>query len=282
MRLGVLFLMLMVSLIGYSQQSGSPVKLNKIGDNLFEVVDGRGAKGGAFIGENGIILIDTKQDEFSVKQTLDELGKLTDKKVEYIINTHSDGDHVTGNRFFPNGIKIIAHENCRKEMLLPKRDGSPSDWAGDGLKDFLPSIVFSKGMTLYSGNDKIQLFYFGIGHTTGDIVVYFEKDKIAFIGDQVFKGRTQLIHSYKGGNTFEHVKTLEKIVENIDSEKFYTGHSAVLNKSDISEHIAAMKKMQSDIAGYIKDGLVKEQILEKFGSDKQALAGSVFNELSNK
>ncbi len=83
-------------------------------------------------------------------------------------------------------------------------------------------------------------------------------------------------------NTFEHVKTLEKILANIDSEKFYTGHSAVLNKSDISEHIAAMKKMQSDIAGYIKDGLVKEQILEKFGSDKQALAGSVFNELSNK
>ena len=65
----------------------------------------------------------------------------------------------------------------------------------------------------------MELWYFGVGHTTGDIVVYFPEEKTAFLGDQIFFSRPQLIHAYKGGHSFEHVKTVTKLLEKIDAEK---------------------------------------------------------------
>lgn len=261
------------------QQAPKPVKLNAISPNLYEVMDGRGARGGVYIGDNGVLIIDTKQDENSVKQTLDELAKISDKQIMFIVNTHSDGDHVTGNRFFPSNITIISHENCRKEFLLPKRDGSPSDWAGTDLFKFVPSVTFENEMTLYLGSKRVELSYFGVGHTTGDAVVYFPEEKVAFIGDQVFVGRVQLIHAYKGGNSFEHVKTLKKILEKIKAEKFYTGHSDVLTRDDINNHIVLMTDLQKKIKSLISINKTLDQTTSEFEVGQKALVEIIYNEV---
>lgn len=98
------------------QNTVTPVSLNKIGDNIYEVKGGRGANGGAFIGKSGVLLIDSKMDKESVDQTLTEIRKLTDKPIRFLVNTHSDGDHVFGNRFLPESVVFVAHENCCKEL----------------------------------------------------------------------------------------------------------------------------------------------------------------------
>ena len=103
-------------------------KFEKISDNLYQVLGGRGSNGGAYIGDNGVLLIEAKMNESSVIQTMAELKKITDKPVTYLVSTHSDGDHINGNRYFPESVIFIAHENCRSDFFLPKRDGSPSDW----------------------------------------------------------------------------------------------------------------------------------------------------------
>ncbi|MFO7786124.1 MAG: hypothetical protein R6V25_15955, partial [Desulfatiglandales bacterium] len=56
-------------------------------------------------------------------------------------------------------------------------------------------IAFNGNLHLHMGNQTTEMYYFGVGHTTGDIVVYFPEEKTTFIGDQVFKGRPHLIHS---------------------------------------------------------------------------------------
>ena len=140
------------------QQEPKPVKLNKISDNLYEVLDGKGARSGLFIGENGIMVIDAKQDEISVKQTLAEIAKVSDKPIKYLVDTHSDADHVTGNRFFPTSVTIVSHENCRKEFFHAKRDGSASDWNNPELLPFIPSVIFNDQMDLYFGSQKVELF----------------------------------------------------------------------------------------------------------------------------
>ncbi len=61
----------------------------------------------------------------TVDQVIKGLRKITDKPVKYLVNTHSDGDHVTGNRYFPQTVTFIAHENCRKDFFRPGRNGAP-------------------------------------------------------------------------------------------------------------------------------------------------------------
>ena len=261
------------------QNAPSPVSLNKIGDKLYEVKGGSGANGGAFIGDYGILLIDAKMNQESVDQTIQEIRKLTDKPIRFLVNTHSDGDHVAGNRFFPESVVFIAHENCRLEFLHPGRNGEPSSWNDPELAPYIPAVTFSSKMDLHIDAKKVELWYFGIGHTTGDAVVYFPDERIAFIGDQVFEGRVQLIHSYKGGNSFKHVETLEKMVETLDAEKFYCGHNEALERNTIRAHISEMKDLQNKVTGYMNNNYTLESIKQEFNKDQGNLIETIYNEV---
>jgi glyoxylase-like metal-dependent hydrolase (beta-lactamase superfamily II) len=102
-----------------------------------------------------------------VDQILEGINKLTDKPIKFLVDTHSDGDHIWGNQFFPPGITIVAHENCQKEFFHEKRDGSPSDWNDPKLASFLPAVTYKDKMDLYLGSKKVELWHFGVGHTKG-------------------------------------------------------------------------------------------------------------------
>jgi glyoxylase-like metal-dependent hydrolase (beta-lactamase superfamily II) len=269
---------LLVSLT-FAQSQVLPVGLEKISEGLYQILGGSGANGGVYIGENGVLVIDAKMDKDSVDKTIEEIKKITDKPIKYLVNTHSDGDHTAGNKFFPDTVIIIAQENCRKEMLLPNRNGSPSEWTKPELAPFLPSITFRDKMDIYLGSKDVQLWHFGVGHTTGDAVVYFPEERVAFLGDQYFLGRPQLIHSYKGGNSFEHVKTLEKMLATLNAEKFCSGHSDIVGRSEIKKHIEQIKEMQGKVKSLIEKNKTLEEIKKEFEQNQSALVESIYNEL---
>jgi glyoxylase-like metal-dependent hydrolase (beta-lactamase superfamily II) len=273
------FILLFISSSFAQQQEILPVKLKMISEGLYEVLDGRGASGGVYIGENEVLLIDSKMDKKSVDETIEGIKKITDKRIKYLINTHSDADHIDGNQYLPQATTFIAHENCRKEFFHPKRDGTPSDWNKPERRPFLPAITFRDQMNLYFGSKKVELWYFGVGHTTGDAVVYFRDEKTAFIGDQIFLTRAQLIHSYKGGNSFEHVKTLTRMLEVLDAEKFYSGHSEMADRKTIIKHIAEMKERQGKVKALIDKNKTLEEIRNEVKPNETGLIETIYNEL---
>jgi cyclase len=260
-------------------QEAAPVRLSKLADRLYEVLDGRGARGGAYLGDQAILLIDTKMDKQSVNQTLAALKQVSGKPVKYVINTHSDGDHVNGNQYMPEEVTFIAHENCRQELLRPTRDGKPSPWNNNELSRCLPSITFRDKMGLFLGSQKVELWYFGTGHTTGDIVVYFPEAKTAFLGDQFFGARPQLIHAYKGGNAFAHIATLEKMLATLDAVTFCSGHSEPADRNSILQHITQMKAMQEKVRSLVGQGKSLADIKPAFPDNEAALVETLYNEL---
>ena len=276
-----LFLLLFAS-YSFSQQSEvQPVEFKKISDRLYEIVGGRGANGGAYIGDNAVLIIDAKMDQKSVDQVIKGIEKIADNPIKYLVNTHSDGDHVTGNQYFPETVTLISHENCRKELFHPSSDGTPSEWNKPELAPFIPSLTFRDKMDVYLGSMRIELWYFGIGHTTGDTVVYFPEEKTAFLGDQIFLTRPQLIHSYKGGNSFEHVKTLVKMLDTLNAEKFCSGHSEIADREAISNHIDKMKKRQEKVKELIEKGKSLEEIKSEFEENEARLIESIYNEIKS-
>ena len=278
----LIFSVLLVSSSSFVQQREvAPVELKKISGNLYEILGGSGANGGVYISDDGVLVIDAKMSKESVAQTIEEIRKITDKPIKYLVNTHSDGDHISGNRFFPKDVTIVAHENCRKEFFHPRRDGEPSEWNNPELAPFLPSLTFSKKMDIHLGSKKVELWYFGVGHTKGDSVVYFSEEKTAFLGDQIFMGRPQLIHSYKGGNSFNHVKALTKTLDTLEAEKFSSGHSDLIDRSAIKQHIEQMKKRQGKVRTFILQGKSLEEIKKAFEENEARLIESIFNEIKS-
>lgn len=277
----VIALLLLFPTVLYAQQRGTPsVEFTKISENLYEIVGGRGSNSGAYIGDNGVLLIDSKMDKGYVDQVVRGLQKITDTPIKFLVNTHSDGDHINGNRYLPQTTTFVAHENCRKEFFGSDRNGNPSEWSEPELLPFTPAVTFRDKMDIYLGSKKVELWYFGVGHTTGDIVVYFPEEKTAFIGDQVFLTRPQLIHSYKGGDSFGHLKTLTKMLETIDAERFCSGHSEMTDRAGIQNHIVKMTGMQKKVIGLIQQGKTLEQVKAGFDEAERRLVESIYSEIS--
>lgn len=261
-------------------REATPITLEKISGNLYQILGGRGASGGAYIGSNEVLIIDSKMDKNSVDGIYKEVAKLTDKPITKLINTHSDGDHINGNQFFPESVSIIAHVNCRKDFLLSQRNGDPSKWKADDMQAFIPDITFTDKLNIDLGNQNIELYYFGVGHTTGDIVVYFPQEKTAFIGDQVFFRRPQLIHSYKGGNSFEHIKTTKALLK-LDANKFCSGHAEIKTKKDIEQHINELTAFQIQVSKMFNAGKTLAEIKAEFEENESRLVESVYNEIKS-
>lgn len=272
------FILLFTLSINAQNRELAPISLEKISNNLYQILGGRGASGGMYIGENEVLIIDSKMDKASVEGIYKAVAEITDKPITTLVNTHSDGDHINGNAYFDKSVRIIAHENCRKEFFHTQRNGSPSKWLEEEMRAFVPQITFSDKLNIHLGNKTVQLHYFGVGHTTGDIVVYFPEEKTAFIGDQVFWGRPQLIHSYKGGNSFEHVKTTENILA-LDAEKFCSGHAEIKSRDDMKQHLVEITAFQEKVKSLVSQGKSLDETKASFNENEGRLVESIYNEL---
>lgn len=276
---GTVLLLLITSMVLSAQERETPpVSLDKVSESVYQILGGSGSNGGVIVGENAVLLVDAKMNEESVNKTIEAVNKLTNKPIRYLVNTHSDGDHIMGNRYFSSSVTFIAHENCRNDFFK-ENFGRESDWDEPEYFPFTPSVTFKEKLNIWLGKDKVELHYFGVGHTTGDAVVYFPEDKIAFLGDQYFNTRPQLIHSNKDGNSFEHVRTLTLMLETLDAETFLSGHSDPAGRADIEKHIQSMVDRQLAVEKCISQDLTLEKTLEEFNENETRLVTSIYNEL---
>jgi cyclase len=275
------FALLFLSVFGQESEV-PPVEFKKLSDRLYLITGGLGANSGAFIGDNGVLIIEGKADEKSVDLVLDGLKKITDKPVLYLVNTHYDLDHCWGNQFYPESVIKIAHENLRKDLYHPKgRYKEHRDHPQ--FKKHLPSVTFRDKMDILLGSQKVELWYFGKGHSTGDIVVYFPGEQTAFVGDQVFLGMTPGVYSEIGGNTFEHVKTLNKMMDTLDAEQFISGHyNSILSRADIWTYIDGVRKKQEKVRELLNQGYSLEKVKNEFPENDRYLVESMYSEIKSK
>jgi len=265
-------------LLRAQERETPPVSLQKITESVYQVNGGQGSNGGAIIGDNAVLLIDSKMNEESVNQTINAVRELTDKPIKYLFNTHSDGDHIMGNRYFPASIVVMAHENCRDDFFK-ENFGRESDWGTPEFYPFTPSITFSKTMDLWLGKQKVEFYYFGAGHTTGDAFVYVPEEKVVFIGDMYFATRPQLIHSIKNGNSLQYVSTMTKMLETLDAGIFLSGHSEPAEREEIQKHIQLMVERQNKVRDLVEQGKTQEETLAAFDETEERLVTSIYSEI---
>src|SRR5207244_175401 len=159
--------------------------------NLY-ALGGGGGNTGVFIGTNGVIVVDTKNPGYGTP-ILNKIKELTPKPVTMIINTHTHGDHVSGNVEFPATVDVIVQENTKKNMenMAPAtgiaQTGPPTNIFKVNNGKGMAKRTFKDKMSIGSGNDKIDLYYFGRGHTNGDAWVVFPALRVMHAGD-IFSG----------------------------------------------------------------------------------------------
>src|SRR5712672_2385432 len=169
--LGLLLAVGAASMAAQTPATPKIIDIMKLKDNLYVLTSSTpgnaatfsGGNVAVFITDGGVTLVDDKLAGWG-QAVLDKVKSVTDKPITRIINTHTHGDHTGNNGFFGANVEIVAQEQTKTNM--EKMDA----FKGDNAK-FLPSKTYADKLTLGSGKDRLDLYFFGAGHTNGDSCV---------------------------------------------------------------------------------------------------------------
>ena len=220
--------------------------VEKVEDNLYVLRGGPGTYSGepvvagnttVFVADAGVVVVDTKFAGLG-QEILDTIRTLTEKPVTTIINTHTHFDHTGSNTEFSAAVDIVAHENT-KANLSQETCGEVTNcqaFKGDNAR-FLPNRTFARQMSLFEGADRIDLRYFGPGHTSGDTIVVFRALGVATVGDLFVSRSLPPVMPDDGGSAVALVQTLASAVNSIkDVHTVITGHSDTVTWQGLEEY----------------------------------------------
>lgn len=210
-------------------------QIQKVRDNLYFVSGGdtyerstwTGGNTVVFVTQNGVVLVDTMLAGAG-RGILAQVKSVTDKPVTTIINTHTHFDHSGSNNEFPSTVEFVAHENTRANMARPTCPPVTNcdAFKGENAK-FLPKRTFKDRLSLFSGKDQVDLYYFGRGHTNGDTFVVFPAVRVMHTGDMFPRAHMPFIDvADNSGSAVEFSETLLKAVSTIKNvETVVGGHT---------------------------------------------------------
>jgi len=242
-----------ITAAGFQTQAPPPLEIQKVKDNLYMVVtpDYGAGNTAVFITDNGVILVDTKTPG-NGQSILDKLKSVTQKPVTMIINTHTHQDHTGSNEYFTGNVEFVAHANTKANMQKMTEFAGPK-------ATFIPSKTFKDKLTIGSGKDRIDLYYFGRAHTNGDAWVVFPALRTVHSGDAFAGKNTPLIDTANGGSVAEYAATISKASATLkDIDTIITGHSALMKPADLNEYADFNREFLTWIKNEIKAGKTAE------------------------
>jgi glyoxylase-like metal-dependent hydrolase (beta-lactamase superfamily II) len=212
-----------LAVAGVSAQRGPRIPptgaITRVRDTLY-VIPGAGGNTTVFVTSAGVVLVDTKLAN-NGEAIMNQVKTVTNAPVSTIINTHTHPDHNGSNDYFKAArptVEVVTHERTKAWVEANPR-------SNPAMK---PDRTFADTMTLGTGKDRIDLYYFGAGHTNGDAFVVFRSVRAMCIGDLMAWKMAPLIDPATGGSVVALPATLEKALKGIKNvDTVIEGHGDV-------------------------------------------------------
>jgi glyoxylase-like metal-dependent hydrolase (beta-lactamase superfamily II) len=237
---------LMVSSIALSAQAQfgtAPVELEliKVKDDIY-VIHGAYVPGNvtALITNEGVLLVD---DDFAVDHDnlMKKLREVTNQPVKYVINSHYHNDHSGGNaKLKAQGTLAVASIAAGRRLA----EASPADAV---------NITVEPRGAVHLGGKVAEIYWFGRGHTDGDVVVLFPHARTISMGDLFTHGEglPQLVDHAGGGSAKEWTATLDKVLA-LDFDTVVPGHGTVTNKQAVRDARATSQRMTEVLSQMVR------------------------------
>ena len=153
------------------------------------------------------------------REIIPKIQTQTNKPIRFAFDTHHHGDHAYANQVWADAGAIpVAHENVVEEMRKYETalfGGKPGRWEEQvknredlrATKLKAPTLLYRDVMIFDDGKHRVELRYFGVGHTHGDGFAWLPKEKILFTGDAAVNGPWNYLAD---GDSAAWVETLAK------------------------------------------------------------------------
>ena len=182
----------------------------------------RGGTIGWYVAPDAVVVVDSQFPD-TAQMFLDGLKPRTQRKIDLFINTHHHGDHTGGNKVLrPSVTKMVAHEN---EPGLQKKQAAAAKTED---AQAYPDETFKDTWKADLGKEIVTAKYYGPGHTSGDIAVFFERANVVQMGDLMFSNRHPRVDRPSGASIRNWIATLDKVTKEHNADTIYIfGHAKV-------------------------------------------------------
>lgn len=242
-----------------------PLKIERVKGDL-HLISGEGGNVAAYATSEGVVLVDDMFDR-NHADILAQVKTISDRPLRYVINTHQHDDHAGGDFKMLPLTEVIAHRNVYanlKNLKRPYFEDTPGTPIG------LPRVTFSDRLDVHLGGKDVEAYYFGRGHTSGDIVVYFPELRAIHTGDLFISGSRRGVPIYvdamQGGSLLEWTRTLERTLQ-LDFDIVIPGHGPVATKADLVRFNADIGAMRTRLQTMIKGGASKDEVVQTIEKD---------------
>ena len=248
--------------------------------NVYMLV-GAGGNIAVQVGKEGVLVVDTSFAQMADK-VLAAIRTLSDKPIQYIINTHVHPDHIGGNEKLAKAGKsivggnfvanvgqeaastanIIAHENVMNRMSAPTGATAPTPSAA-----WPTDTYFTASKDMFFNGEAIQLFHEANAHTDGDSIVFFRRSDVVVAGDIFTPATYPFIDLARGGNIQGIVKGLNHIIDiTVPAEKqeggtyVIPGHGRLCDEADVVEYRDMVTIVRDRVLDMVKKGMTLAQV----------------------
>ncbi len=169
-------------------------RVEELAPNVYGYISDFDPNCGFVVGDEHVIVIDTRPTPRMARGFLDDIRSVTDKPVKFIVLTHYHAVRVLGASAFGDGATVIA-SNGTLDWIRTRGQADFDSEAGrfprlfQGIEEIpgltFPAISFEREMSLWTGGRELRLQCLGRGHSNGDTVVWLPDCGVLFSGDVV-------------------------------------------------------------------------------------------------
>lgn len=222
-----------------------------------------GANVGLVVTGEGAVLVDTPMSSPKARRWREEIARVTEREIAYVINTDYHGEHILGNRFFP-GV-VVAHELVWKkandeafrrrlfESLWKELISKPED-----LEIVPPQLTFTDRMILYLGGKTIEMIHLG-GYTPASIGVYIPQDGVLFAGEVVINDEHPSIAE---GESLQWLCALT-LIRRMDVEVVVPGHGPLCKKEATHKLSSYIRKMRKKVKRQVESRRGRKEMMKR-------------------
>ncbi len=262
-----------------AQPTSSEIQILPVQGNVY-VVTGAGGNITVQIGAMGVMVVDTGGTQTS-ERVIAAIRKLSDKPLQYIVNTSADADQTGGNVAIRKagvtitganvagnltdatvGAQILAHENVLNRMSAPTGVKAPTPF------DAWPTETYVSGQKeLFFNDEPIEIKFQPKAHTDGDSLVFFRHSDVISTGNIFVTTSYPVIDLERGGSVQGELDALNNILDltipRHDEEGgtyVIPGHGRICDEFDVLEYRDMVTIVRDRVQASIKKGMTLDQV----------------------
>jgi len=259
--------------------TATEVETLKVQGNVY-LITGAGGNIAVQIGDQGVLVVDTGLAAMSAK-VLAAIRKLSEKPIQFVINTHVHADHTGGNDAVRKagltyvganvtgnltdagvGAQIYAQDNVLKRMSAPTGVQASAPFGT------WPTETFVSGRKqLFFNGEPVEIIHQPAAHTDGDSLVVFRRSDVVVTGDIFVTTSFPFIDLERGGSIQGEIDALNNIMEiavpGLQDEGgtyIIPGHGRICDQPDLLEYRDMVTIIRDRVQGAIKTGMTLEQV----------------------